>query len=91
MFEYLGLLAKSLASQVQNSQKLSEYLLASLSSVIRLIQVNLRCMKTCKLSLDKIIGDEEGNSSFYEVRSTFDVRFVENVRQAHANWLTELE
>ena len=37
MFEYLGLLAKSLASQVQSSQKVSEYLLASLSSVIRLI------------------------------------------------------
>ena len=36
MFEYLGLLAKSLATQVFN-QKLSQYLLASLSSVIRLI------------------------------------------------------
>ena len=44
-------------------------------------------MTACKLNLDQIIGDEEQNSSFYEVRSTFDVQFVANVRKAYADWL----
>lgn len=54
-FKFLELSAKSLATDFQGGEStdtVNLYSLASLSSVLRLIRLNLRCMSICKISLD---------------------------------------
>ena len=89
MFDFLGKLATSLTSQIIN-ESLSEYSLASLSAVIRLIQINLRCMTACKVSLEDICISMD-QSAFKDVRGTFDGKFGPNLRKVAANWLQQQE
>ena len=51
------------------------YSLASLSSVIRLLKTNLRCMKICNIKIDDILTERE-LAIFNEMRMRYNSEFV---------------
>ena len=54
MFKYLNLIWVSLSAQ-QAQGEISIHMLASLSALIRLVRINLRCLGVCRVDLDQII------------------------------------
>ena len=58
MFKYLRIVLEDLIDQAGRG-KVSTYMLASLSSILRLIKINLRCLSICKIDLQDIVSAEE--------------------------------
>ena len=56
-------------------------MLASLSSLLRIIKINLRCLAICKIDLEEIITEEE-YLSFSQMRDTFDSEFGVGLKAA---------
>ena len=56
-------------------------MLASLSSLLRIIKINLRCLAICKIDLEEIITEEE-YLSFSQIRDTFDSEFGVGLKAA---------
>ena len=73
MFQYMKTMALSLSGQ-KDTGSVNIYMLASLSSLLRILQINLRCLAICKINLEDIISEEE-YLSFQETRSAFDDNF----------------
>ena len=69
MFKYLNLLSVSLTSQLAKG-KVSVYMIASLSALIRLVKINLRCLAICKVDLDQLVSKEECQN-FEQMRVNF--------------------
>ncbi len=73
MFNYMSLLLESLHSQ-QASGDVNIYLLASLSSLIRIVKINLRCLTVCKINLEELITAEQ-YENFMKMRNKFSENF----------------
>jgi len=69
MFKYLNLLCVSLTSQLAKGE-VSVYMIASLSALIRLVKINLRCLAICKVDLDQLVSKEECQN-FEQMRVNF--------------------
>ena len=80
MFKYLNLLAVSLCER-RGEAGLSICILPSLSALIRLIKINLRCLAICKINLDQIVLPEE-YESFNQMRAMFNANFGTSLRAA---------
>ena len=80
MFKYLNSVADSLRAQVETGD-VNIYLLASLSALVRLIKVNLRCLAVCKLLLDDVVSEED-HAKCKALRDKFDQSFAKLLESA---------
>ena len=58
MFKYLRVVYEDLIANAEAGEA-TPFTLASLSSIVRLLRTNLRCLSTCKVELHEIISKEE--------------------------------